>query len=127
MNQVLTEANIELLVKAVGALVLVVSLMLARKALGYAEKNWGLKVSEQQRADGEKAIADAVAAIEAHSKKLIADGIRPKGEVKQQMALETARELAPNGLAHMSDDNIRTRIDATVEKVNRASLRPPPA
>jgi hypothetical protein len=125
MDQVLTEANIELLVQAVGALVLAVLLMLFRKALRYAEKSLDLKVSDQLTAAGEKAIADSVAAIEAHTKKLMADGIRPKGAVKQQMALETARELAPNGLAHMSDDNIRTRIDATVEKVNRASLRPP--
>ncbi len=127
MGQVLTEANIELLVKAVGALVLVVLLMLARKSLEYAEKNWGLKLSEQQRADGEKAIADAVAAIEAHTKRLIADGLKPNSTVKQQMALETARELAPNGLAHMSDDGIRTRIDATVERINRRSIRPPQA
>jgi hypothetical protein len=127
MEQVLTEANIELLVKAVGALVLVVLMMLFRRVVAYAEKSWDLKVSDQQRADGERAISDAVAAIEAHTKKLIAAGVHPQGHAKQQMALERAREISANGLAHMSDDGVRTRIDAEVERVNRASQRPPPA
>jgi hypothetical protein len=109
----------------IGLIVVSVLILAYRAGVKYLRENLGLKIDDQHVAAGEQAIRDAVAAIDADSRRLIAEGARVKSEDKQQRALELARRNAPNGMAQWSDDVVRTKLDAEVERVNRASLRPP--
>ena len=111
-----------------GALAVITVLLLwaLRSALQYAEKHWDLRLSEDLQRRGEQVIRDVVAVIDARIRAEIKDGAaKPKSFEKQDQALSLAREKAPNGLAHMSDDDVRLRIDAEVERLNRVTIKPP--
>jgi hypothetical protein len=125
MAEILTPAVQQQLVTLIGLIVVSVLILAYRAGVKYLRENLGLKIDDQHVAAGEQAIRDAVAAIDADSRRLIAEGARVKSEDKQQRALELARRNAPNGMAQWSDDVVRTKLDAEVERVNRASLRPP--
>lgn len=118
-----------LMLKLIEGTLAVIALLLLwafRSALQYAEKHWDLRLSEDLQRRGEQVIRDVVAVIDSRWRAQVLDGApKPKSFEKQDQALTLAREKAPNGLAHMSDDDVRLRIDAEVERLNRVTIKPP--
>lgn len=115
------------LIEATLAVIALLLLWAFKSGLAYAEKHWDLRVSEDLQRRGEQTIRDVVAAIDARTRAAVLDGAaKPKSHDKQDDALKLAREQAPNGLAHLSDEDVRLKIDAEVERLNRVTIRPAP-
>lgn len=128
MQQILTPELIDSLTKLISLGILVVLVLGYRAGVAWLRKNTNLTITEQQESEGERVIRDAVALIDAETRKLAREKLPLlSADEKQHQALVAARQMASNGLAQWSDDIARKKIDAQVERVKQASIPPPPS
>lgn len=105
-----------------------VALYALRKGYLLAEKHLGIKLSAEQKADGEQAIVKGLRWSEEQARKKLLAGQPVPGEVKMQAAIIKAREFSKNGLHTLSDLELEDLIEAklNVERPLLSSAPPPP-
>jgi hypothetical protein len=117
----MSEQTIEVLLLALGGVFTALSavgIAYARRAALAVAKATDAKLTEEQLAQLERYVSTAIAYVEERVHKYLRGLVQdaPKsGAEKQQLAVQVARELAPDNLQKFSDKAIAVVVDAKVQ------------